>query len=140
MKRWLIIPVIFFLVSCSTSPEEKLQYLNGYWEISKVQTENGNSKSYRYNTTIDYIYIEDFKGFRKKLQPGINNQYKTSDDAESLEVKIENGNLNLYYSTELAQWKETVLDADEKELKIKNADNIVYVYKRYEAVTLNLEQ
>jgi hypothetical protein len=139
MRRVLWILLLGLTLSCQQKPEDKLAYINGYWEISEVIFKNGNSKSYRYNTTIDYIYIEDFKGFRKKLQPGINNQYQTSDAVESLEVKIENDSLNLYYNTSQANWKETVLEANEDLLKIKNEDEIIYLYKRFETVNLNLE-
>jgi len=139
MKQSLLLLVLALTLSCSQKPEDQLAHLNGYWEISEVIFENGNSKAYRYNTTIDYIYVNDSSGFRKKLQPGINNQYQTSDAVESLKVKIENDSLNLYYKTDQTEWKETVLEADENELKIKNAEQIIYIYKRYEAVNLNLD-
>ena len=139
MKKLLTLTLLVLLFSCGQSPEEKLSYLNGYWEIKEVISENSVTKTYSYNTTIDYIYIENNKGFRKKLQPAFNNQYSTSDDAEGLTIKIENDSLNLYYRTNLANWKETVLSATEEELRIVNQDQVVYVYERYESVEFELE-
>ena len=137
--RALSVALIFFVVvSCGQQPKNQLKHLNGYWEIAFVRSSNGDAKAYNYNTTIDYIYIKDGKGFRKKLQPGINNSYKTSDDAEALEVKIENDSLNLYYSTPLMNWKETVLKANETELEVINKEQVIYVYKRYQPINLNL--
>jgi hypothetical protein len=140
MKNGFVAMFFILLLSCEDTPKEKLQHLNGYWEIVEVRSKEGFSKAYQYNTTIDYIYINDLEGFRKKMQPGINKAYKTSNDMEAIKVKIENDSLNLYYTTDLATWKETVLKADEKELEIINTDEIVYVYRRYEPIELNLDE
>jgi len=139
MRAICVILLCSFVFSCQPKPGEQLEHLNGYWEIVEVKTLNGESKSYAYNTTIDYIYVKDNVGFRKKMQPGINNAYKTSDDAEALNVRIENDSLNLYYSTPLDEWKETVIKLNEEELEIVNKDQITYVYRRYTPVDLNLE-
>ena len=134
----LTLVFLCLVLSCSQQPEDQLQHLNGYWEIVSVRTDNKETKAYTYNTTVDYIYIKDGKGFRKKLQPGVNNSYKTSNDTEALEMKVENDSLNLYYSTPLMNWKETVLKANETELEVMNKDQVVYVYKRYVPISLNL--
>lgn len=139
MKSKYIIPFLLLFCACGPSPEEQLEHLNGYWEISEVISDQGTSKSYTYNTSIDYIFVDNLKGFRKKLQPGINNQYQTSDDAEFFEIRIENDSLNMYYKTDLSKWKETVLKATKDQLKIVNTANIVYIYKRYEPVRLEID-
>jgi hypothetical protein len=100
---------------------------------------NGETKTYPYNNTIDYINLNDsLKGFRKKLQPSINNTYITSEDVEALSAKIENDSLNLYYSTPFSNWKETVIFADNEQLEIKSMDNTTYKYKRYQPLNIDL--
>ncbi|MBO6881833.1 lipocalin family protein [Winogradskyella sp.] len=139
MKKliWLLSIV---LLGCSENPETYIQHLEGYWEIEEVTLADGTTREYTFNETIDYISLNDsLFGFRKKLKPGINDTYYTSDDAESLKIKIENGDLNLYYSTPYAEWTETVLEASPERLKIKNADNNVYLYKRYTPINLDIE-
>ncbi|WP_370000277.1 hypothetical protein [Winogradskyella sp.] len=139
MKRFLLL-ICFVLVGCSGNPETYIQHLDGYWEIEEVTLSDGTVKDYTFNETIDYIEINDsLSGFRKKLKPGINNTYYTSDDAESLEIKIEDGDLNLYYSTPFANWKETVLEASPDHLKIINENKNVYLYKRYTPINLDVE-
>ncbi len=139
MKNLCLVFLIALFYACQPSAEEQLEYVSGYWEIVQVNSHSGVSKDYRYNTTIDYIYLDNLNGFRKKLQPGINNQYKASNDAEYFEVRIENDSLNIYYRTPLDSWKETILTANEKELKIINADQMVYIYQRYEPLELDIE-
>lgn len=135
----LLFLVMLSLLNCGQKPEETLTHLSGYWGIESVLMTNGDTKSYPYNNTIDYIKLNDsLKGFRKKMQPGINNTYITSEDVEALIAKIENDSLNLYYSTPFSNWKETVIFADEEFLEIRSMDNTTYKYKRYEPLNIDL--
>ena len=128
------------MLSCSEDPNTYIEHLEGYWEIEEVTLADGSKKQYEFNETIDYISINDsLIGFRKKLKPGINDTYFTSDDAEALVLKIENDSLNAYYSTAYAKWKETILEATPSRLKVSNQRNDVYVYKRYTPLQLSTE-
>lgn len=132
MSRIMTLIFVLFLVSCSDSPEKMLTHLNGYWEISKAEMHDGFEKDYNFNASIDYIMVNDsLKGFRKKLTPNFDGSFNTSEDAEAIEVKIENDSLNIYYSTPYDKWKETVLEATETHLKVVNFRKDVYLYKRY---------
>lgn len=128
------------ILNCSTNPETLIPHVEGYWEIEEVTLVDGSKKEYQFNETIDYISVNDsLTGFRKKLKPGINDTYFTSDDAESLTLKVENDSLNIYYSTPYAKWKETVLEATPEHLKLINQNKIVYLYKRYTPINLDVE-
>lgn len=140
MKRFFLIIIFSIVASCSPNPESYLQHINGYWEIEEVIFTNGDVKDYKFNESIDYISINDsLKGFRKKLKPGFNSKYITSKDAEGITVKIENDSLNLYYKTPYANWKETILMANENQLKVMNDRETIYLYKRYKPIELDLE-
>lgn len=118
--------------ACGKSPEQFISHLNGYWEIDEVTLPDGSKRDYVYNDTIDYLSITDsLTGFRKKLKPDFNGKFVTSDDAEALELKIEDHTLYIYYTTPYANWKETVLKATDTQLLIENDQNIKYLYKRY---------
>ena len=139
MRKYLWL-LSLLIISCSNNPESYIEHLDGYWEIKEVTLEDGNKKEYKYNETIDYISINDsLNGFRKKLKPGINGTYIATDDSEGLKVKVENGNLNIYYETPYAKWKETVLDANSENLKIINENKAVYLYKRYTPIKIDIE-
>ena len=140
MKYYLVMICAICFFSCSPNPENYLEHLEGYWEIKEATLANGTKKQYKFNETIDYIKINDsLKGFRKKLKPGINDTYFTSDDAEALVIKMENDSLNIYYSTPYANWKETVIEASSEQLKISNANQDVYIYKRYTPINLSVD-
>ncbi len=138
-----ILPIVLLICasvifSCNRqSPEEKLAHLNGYWEITEVELDNGTVKEYSINTTIDYIEIHNNEGFRKKVAPNLSGGFTVNDDAEKIIVKIENDSLHLYYSTLFDSWRETVLRANEMELEILNSDKKRFKYTRFEK--LNFE-
>ncbi|WP_040279061.1 hypothetical protein [Psychroserpens damuponensis] len=135
----LIITIAFF--NCSSTPNDVLPQVSGYWEIDEVTLSDGSKRDYNFNDTIDYIEISDsLSGFRRKLKPNFSGTFETSNNEERFNIKIENDSLNIYYKTPFAQWKETVLSANESQLIILNNTNKdVYIYKRYESFDLKLE-
>ena len=140
MKTTLLIVFGLLIFSCSENPESYIQHVDGYWEIEKVTTAGGSKKEYKYNETIDYISVNDsLKGFRKKLKPGINDNYFASDDAEAIQLKIEDNQLNIYYTTAYAKWNETILEANSESLKIITENKTVYLYKRFTPLKLDVE-
>ena len=133
MKRNILsLFIIFLFAACSQQdPGEKLKFVDGYWEIKKVELSKDSVKEYGFNQSIDFIELENGKGFRKKVRPQLDGSYQITDDAEKVEAKIEEGELNLYYSTPFDSWEEEVLEAGEEDLKIKTESGMIYHYKRY---------
>ena len=119
-------------IACDApSPEEKIDNLNGYWEVKKAELPEGITKEFRFSELVDYIQVENGKGFRKKVRPQLGGSFITSEDLENLEAKVENDSINLYYSTPYNSWKETVISSEDNELKVINPQGIIYTYKRF---------
>ena len=138
MKHALLVVLVIILFSCSAPPESFVEHLNGYWEIDEVQLPNGTKRDYKFNDTIDYLFITDsLTGFRKKVKPNFSGSFVTSKDSESLRLIIENDSLHVYYTTPYSQWKETILFASKDQLKVINENKNVYLYKRYQPLDLN---
>lgn len=140
IKHFIFLLLAIVIFSCTKNPETYIKHIDGYWEIDEVTMADGSKKEYKFNETIDYISVNDsLKGFRKKLKPGINNTYFSSDDEEAIVLKIEDNTLNIYYNTPYANWKETVLEATETQLRIINESENIYLYKRYTPINLDIE-
>jgi len=138
MKKYGIVLVILLFFSCGkTVKESELDLLNGYWEITEVQFINGGKKEYKISPSVDYIQLENLKGFRKKVNPKFNGSFETSDDAESFVIQKEGELFSLMYKNNLSEWKETLIDLSEQSFSVKNAEGTVYQYKRFEP--LNIE-
>ena len=135
MKIRVFVFILAFLVAAcdGTTPHEKINNLNGYWEIKTVEPEEGQVTEFRFNEMIDYINVGQSKGYRKKMRPQLDGNYITSEGLEVFTVKIENDSINLYYETPYDSWQETLLSSKEDEIKMLNRNGTIYTYKRFKS-------
>ncbi|SIS49929.1 hypothetical protein SAMN05421766_102426 [Zobellia uliginosa] len=137
MKRFFLIGCAFLFLGCSSRVSvDDLNKLNGYWEITRVTFADGNTKEYKVNTSVDYIKVEDRKGFRKKVHPKLNGTFETSDDAETFTVVEEGKGLSIRYKTELSEWSELLTELDDDVFSVVNPEGIRYDYKRFEPISI----
>jgi len=139
MKKLQIAVVLLLFFSCSKSVEkDRLQYLSGYWEIEKVVFPNGSTRQYTINQTIDYMTLNpDSTGFRKKVQPQLNSTFLITGHTEYFKINTTEDTLKIQYNTTLDKWEETIVSIKKNELVMKNKNNLMYFYKRFQSVNLN---
>lgn len=140
MKRCLYALLLVTFLSCSNDPSVYIPHVEGYWEIEAVTTSDGLKKEYTFSDTIDFIQFTDsLNGIRRKMKPNLLGNFESSLSVESFELKIENDSLNVYYKTPYSEWKETIIGATENNMVVVNANNVMYLYRRYEPLELDLE-
>ena len=131
MKKIVLFFVFGLLVSCKQSiSEADLQFLNGYWEIEKVELPDGDKKEYKMNETIDFFKIDSKKGFRKKVMPQIDGTYLTNDIQEEISVVLKDGDAIIQYKTSYTSWNEEIIELTKEKLLVKNQQDLEYHYKR----------
>ena len=137
MKTFVSILIITFLFySCSNNPEAFVEHIEGYWEIVDVTKANNSIKSYNISTNVDYFKINnDLTGFRKKVKPSLDGTFTITQHESPFQLKIENNNLNIYYTVNNTTFKETIENASETELIITNDEGFKYKYKPFEKLT-----
>ena len=132
-----ILLITGFFISCEKpNPEEQKQNLSGYWEIKSVEMPSGNKKDFSVNTIVDYIEIKGDSGIRTKLSPKFDGTFTTNGVSEKFILKIEEDSLRMYYQTPFDEWKETVIEAKDSLLSVKNRDNKIYNYSKFEKFDL----
>lgn len=131
MRISAIIFLALTLISCSKNPEEKVKHLDGYWEIKRVEKDDEIVVEYRFNENIDFFEINNMKGIRKKVKPQLDGTYLVTDDAENIEIKIEDDLLFIYYTTPFDSWKEKINTLTGDKMELENDDGIIYHYQRY---------
>jgi len=142
MNKSICIAITFLLFGCSDKiRKENLDVLNGYWEIEKVVFPDGSTKEYAVNTSIDFISLEDKKGYRKKMQPKFNGTYDTSNDADLFILLEREGiyfiNYEVNDNTGLETHRlEELVSLSENKFSVRNADGITYDYKRFEPINI----
>ncbi|MBT0608542.1 lipocalin family protein [Aequorivita echinoideorum] len=127
-----IFAITILATSCSKpNPEVQKNKLNGYWEIKTVQMPDGKKKEFKINTVIDFMEMKGDSGTRTKVSPKIDGSFVTNGASEKFILKIEDDSLRLYYKTPFDSWKETVIEAKDSLLKVKNRDNKIYTYSKF---------
>ena len=132
MRNSILIFTLLLFSACSKSiTETDLVHINGYWEIEKVILPDGETKDYKINENLDYFFIENQSGFRKKVLPQLDGTYLTNDVEETVKVSFEKGDCLLNYKTDFASWQEEVVDLTAEKLVLKSlSNNLVYHYKK----------
>jgi hypothetical protein len=136
--------IIFLLITLITiscekpNPEAQKQNLSGYWEIKTVKMPDGEKKNFDVNTVVDYIEIKGDSGTRTKVAPKFDGTFVTNGVAENFTLKIEDDSLRMYYKTPFDAWKETVIEAKDSTLTVKNRDNKIYTYSKFKAGSYKL--
>ena len=130
--KFIILPLLLFTISCERpNPEAQKQNLSGYWEITSVKMPDGEKKEFNANIVIDYIEVSGDSGSRTKVSPKFDGTFTTNGVAENFTLKIENDSLRIYYKTSFDEWKETVIEAKDSTLTVKNRDNKIYTYSKF---------
>lgn len=138
MRTILSIFAFICLLSCEqTICKSDLTKLNGYWEIREVKFPDGTTKKYNANTTIDFIEIAGFKGFRKKVQPTLEGTYFANDDIESFLILQKEDTFELHYKNDYSEWNEMLTALSDNTFTVVNKEGIAYHYTRYEPININ---
>ena len=114
-----------------------LQYIDGYWQIEKVEVEKDSLVEFGLSQYVDFIEIKDSLGFRKKLQPKLDGGFLKTNSEEKIKVDIRGEQLFFQYSTPFNTWEEEILETSPDVLVTKNKEGKIYYYKRFEPL-LNL--
>ncbi|MFK7813427.1 MAG: hypothetical protein AB8B59_13120 [Maribacter sp.] len=137
MKHILYLAFLILFFGCTSQVEEEdLKNLNGYWEIEKVVFPDGKNKNYKANTTIDFIKLEGFSGFRKKVQPKLDGTYSTSDDSESLQIIEIKKRFYMSYVNEFSERREQILFLDSNSFSTVSEEGLQYDYKRFQPIDI----
>lgn len=131
-----IVLLVLVMSSCSDKKTAINPYdLNGYWEVSKVITQDG-TKDFTFNEIVNYIAYDSLKGVVQKVRPQLDGSYIKATEGESFVLENENGVLRLVFSTSMANWKEEIVELNDSVFVVKNEQNKVYHYKKYQPLKI----
>jgi len=138
-KQLYLFLLLTIITACkSTIKEDEISQLEGYWEITKVVFQDGTTKPYTVNTTIDYIDINGLKGYIKKMKPGLNGRYQTSNKAAQFKLLLKNEVWEMHFEGDLNSTLR-LLELDSLEYAVKDQGQVRYYYKRYEPINISDE-
>ncbi|RZJ65347.1 MAG: hypothetical protein EOO50_14220 [Flavobacterium sp.] len=132
-----ILVFCFALTGCKGISKDDISKINGYWQIEKVVTANGQDKQYQGNTSYDFFKIHNGKGTRTKVMPQLDGSFLTNNINEQITVRFDDGDAYLDYVTEYAKWSEEVRSVSTDEMVLVNAQKIEYHYKKAGPIKLD---
>lgn len=138
-KHLYLILLLTVITACKSSIQEgEISRLEGYWEITKVVFQDGTTKPYTVNTTVDYIGIDGFNGYIKKMKPGLNGRYQTSNKAAQFKLIQKDGLWEMHFEGDQKSTL-SLLELDSLEYAVKDQGQVRYYYKRYEPINIKDE-
>ncbi|EEG42653.1 conserved hypothetical protein [Flavobacteria bacterium MS024-3C] len=138
-KHLYLLLLLTVITACKSSIQEgEISRLEGYWEITKVVFQDGTTKPYTVNTTVDYIGIDGFNGYIKKMKPGLNGRYQTSNKAAQFKLIQKDGLWEMHFEGDQKSTL-SLLELDSLEYAVKDQGQVRYYYKRYEPININDE-
>ncbi len=138
MRLTIFILIILSLSACEQNVQKAdLIWLDGYWEIERVEFADGQSKEYTISTTVDYISYKDGEGYRKKVQPRLDGTFQTSDDAESFRIVEKKGKFIMWYANDLSEWEEEIVALNSERLVVAGKEGVRYHYKKFKPLLEN---
>ena len=133
--------LLLFVFSCAKpDPKVQKQSLEGYWEIKAVEMPSGTERNFGINTIVDHIQMKGDSGIRTKVSPKLDGSFITNGVSENFTLKIEDDSLRMYYKTPFDEWKETVIEAKDSILIVKNRDNKLYKYSKFVNVPVTFKE
>lgn len=113
-----LVAVLFF--SCAEKIDSnQLHSLNGYWQIAKVETAEGEEKEYKANENYDYFEYKNKSGFHKKVRWQLNGKFLTDDLQEEIKAVEVDDKLYLEFSSSFGKHKDRVIKISKKELVLE---------------------
>ena len=138
-KHLYLLLLLTVITACKSSIQEgEISRLEGYWEITKVVFQDGTTKPYTVNTTVDYIGIDGFNGYIKEMKAGLNGRYQTSNKAAQFKLIQKDGLWEMHFEGDQKSTL-SLLELDSLEYAVKDQGQVRYYYKRYEPININDE-
>jgi transcriptional regulator with PAS, ATPase and Fis domain len=129
--------IILLIILYSCSDDNNIEILNGYWEIQSVKKEGKLIKKYPFSDIVDFFYIKDLEGYRKKVTPRSDGRFMVTLHQANLNVTKENGEYILRYLNKSKTYFEKIKKIDSQQLIILDKEGYIYKYNRYIPIEIN---
>jgi transcriptional regulator with PAS, ATPase and Fis domain len=129
--------IVLLIILYSCSGDNNIEILNGYWEIQSVKKGGTLIKKYPFSNTVDFFYIKDLEGYRKKVTPRSDGRFMVTLHQANLNVTKENGEFILRYLNKSKTYFEKIKKIDSQQLIILDKEGYIYKYNRYIPIEIN---
>ena len=131
MKRIAVIMVSLVVFSCKEKVTiDKIDKMKGYWQITKVETAEGDKKEYPVNENYEYFDIKGKAGFHKKVRWQPMGTFLVDDLQEKMIASEKDGQVVLDFSSDFGKHSEVVTELSDSLLVLESKEGVNFHYKK----------
>lgn len=131
MRRIVLTLSLLSVFSCAEKVAiENIEKINGYWQITKVETADGEKKEYPVNENYEYFDIKNKLGFHKKVRWQPMGTFLVDDMQEKMTASEKEGEVVLDFSSEFGKHTEKVIQLTDSLLVLESQEGADFHYKK----------
>jgi hypothetical protein len=131
MRRIILTLSLLAVFSCAEKVAiENIEKINGYWQITKVETADGEKKEFPVNENYEYFDINNKSGFHKKVRWQPMGTFLVDDMQEKMIASEKEGDVVLDFSSEFGKHTEKVLQLTDSLLVLESPEGADFHYKK----------
>ncbi|MES2811615.1 MAG: lipocalin family protein [Bacteroidota bacterium] len=137
MKRIGFLLIAFVVFSCSEKVDiNQIEKINGYWQITKVETTDGEKKEYKINENYEYFELKNKVGFHKKVRWQPMGTFLVDDLQEKMVATPKDTKVELKFSSKFGKHTEVVNQLSDSLLVLESENGSEFYYKKVNVNTL----
>ena len=131
MKNGILFILFVLTFGCSQKVKvSDLLFLNGYWQINRVEDLDGNKKEYPINEVYDFFEIKNKTGFHKKVVWQPTGKFLVNDIQENLLIDIKDEAVFFNFNNRYGKHSDKLVAISEKEMVLVSNENVKYFYTK----------
>lgn len=131
MKKSIVVLAVFTIVSCAEKVDiRQIDKIKGYWQITKVETAEGEEKEYSVNENYEYFDIQSNVGFHKKVRWQPMGTFLVDDLQEKMVASVKENEVVLDFSSEFGKHTEKVIELTDSTLVLESEAGADFYYKK----------
>ena len=137
MRRIILTLSALSVFSCTEKIDiENIEKINGYWQITKVETVDGEEKKYPVNENYEYFDIKNKSGFHKKVRWQPMGTFLVDDLQEKMTASEKEDGVVLDFSSNFGKHTEKVVQLSDSLLVLESPEGADFHYKKVNVNTL----
>ena len=108
----------------------QMDKIKGYWQITKVETSEGEKKEYPVNENYEYFDIKGKTGFHKKVRWQPMGTFLVDDLQEKMTASEKDGQVVLDFSSDFGKHSEKVIELSDSLLVLESQEGSDFYYKK----------
>jgi hypothetical protein len=137
-EKIILFLILIAFLGCSKKVDfAKINVINGYWQIKKVEDDNGHKKDYPINEVYDYFKLKNNEGFHKKVKWQPDGSFLVNDLEDKVKIFEENQKIFISFTSKFGNHQEELTSLSDDEMILISNEKVKFVYLK---VALNEEK